>query len=183
MNIEHLPLDQLTPYANNARTHSPEQIYQIANSITEFDFTNPVLIDENNLILAGHGRLMAAQALNRETVPCVRLTHLTETQKRAYILADNKLALNAGWDDNLLNSELGFLKEADFDLSLTGFNFVIDEADYSHLFDETPAKEKLTEKLVLEYIRVEFDAIMAILENRTGSIESFIYKAIISCKE
>ena len=122
MNIEHLPLDQLTPYANNARTHSPEQIYQIANSITEFDFTNPVLIDENNLILAGHGRLMAAQALNRETIPCVRLTHLTETQKRVYILADNRIALNAGWDEELLHLEFGELQKLGANLELTGFD-------------------------------------------------------------
>ena len=136
MNIEHISLDQLTPYSNNARTHSPEQIFQIANSITEFDFTNPVLIDENNLILAGHGRLMAAQALNRETVPCVRLTHLTETQKRAYILADNRIALGAGWDDDLLRIELDFLKDEDFDLSLTGFDF-----ELKYLFDADSNKQ------------------------------------------
>jgi DNA modification methylase len=119
--IEHLALDALVPYARNSRTHSPEQVAQIAGSIREFGFTNPVLIDADGGIIAGHGRVMAARKLGLDEVPCIRLTHLTETQKRAYVIADNKLALNAGWDEEMLRLELGELREADVDLSLVGF--------------------------------------------------------------
>lgn len=120
--IEHLPLDALVPYACNSRTHSPEQIAQVAASIREFGFTNPVLIDGEGGIIAGHGRVMAARQLGLSEVPCIRLAHLTDAQKRAYVIADNKLALNAGWDDALLALELRELAEMDFDLHLTGFN-------------------------------------------------------------
>ena len=120
--LENLPVADLIPYARNARTHSDAQVGQIAASIREFGFTNPVLIDADDGIIAGHGRVMAAQKLKLAEVPCIRLAHLTEAQKRAYILADNKLALNAGWDDELLKIELGELAELDFDLSLTGFD-------------------------------------------------------------
>jgi DNA modification methylase len=119
--IEHLALDALVPYARNSRTHSPEQVAQIAGSIREFGFTNPVLIDADGGIIAGHGRVMAARKLGLAEVPCIRLGYLTETQKRAYIIADNKLALNAGWDEEALRLELGDLRAADVDLSLTGF--------------------------------------------------------------
>jgi DNA modification methylase len=119
--IEHLALDALVPYARNSRTHSPEQVAQIAGSIKEFGFTNPVLIDADGGIIAGHGRVMAARKLELAEVPCIRLGYLTETQKRAYIIADNKLALNAGWDEEALRLELGDLRAADVDLSLTGF--------------------------------------------------------------
>lgn len=121
MNIEHLALDALIPYARNSRTHSDEQVAQIAASIREFGFTNPVLIDGNDGIIAGHGRVLGARKLGMDAVPCVRLEHLTETQKRAYIIADNKLALNAGWDNELLQLELADLHEADFDMDLLGF--------------------------------------------------------------
>jgi ParB-like chromosome segregation protein Spo0J len=119
--IEHLPLDALVPYARNSRTHSPEQIAQVAASIREFGFTNPVLIDAQGGIIAGHGRVMAARQLGLAEVPCIRLPHLTDAQKRAYIIADNKLALNAGWDDELLALELRDLDALGFDLDLTGF--------------------------------------------------------------
>lgn len=119
--IEHLPLDELAPYARNSRTHSPEQIAQVAASIREFGFTNPVLIDAQGGIIAGHGRVMAARQLGLAEVPCIRLPHLTDAQKRAYIIADNKLALNAGWDDELLALELRDLDALGFDLDLTGF--------------------------------------------------------------
>jgi DNA modification methylase len=119
--IEHLALDALVPYARNSRTHSPEQVAQIAGSIKEFGFTNPVLIDADGGIIAGHGRVMAARKLGLSEVPCIRLGYLTETQKRAYVIADNKLALNAGWDEEMLRLELGDLREADVDLSLVGF--------------------------------------------------------------
>lgn len=122
MTIEQIKIEDLIPYARNSRTHSEEQTAQIAGSIREFGFTNPVLIDATNGIIAGHGRVMAAQKLNLETVPCIRLDHLSETQKRAYIIADNKLALNAGWDEEMLALELADLSESDFDLVLIGFS-------------------------------------------------------------
>jgi ParB-like chromosome segregation protein Spo0J len=122
MKIEKIATANLIPYARNSRTHSPEQVAQIAGSIREFGFTNPVLIDADNGIIAGHGRAMAAHKLGLESIPCIRLSELTETQKRAYIIADNKLALNAGWDDEMLGLELSDLREADFDLGATGFD-------------------------------------------------------------
>jgi DNA modification methylase len=120
--IEKIGIDKLIPYARNARTHSDEQVAQIAASIREFGFNNPVLIADDNSIIAGHGRVMAARKLNLSEVPCIRLSHLSETQRKAYILADNKLALNAGWDDNLLSIELADLKDLGFDTDLTGFS-------------------------------------------------------------
>ena len=122
MKLEHLQLDALIPFAKNSRTHSGDQVAQIAASIKEFGFTNPVLIDNDGGIIAGHGRVMAARKLKLKEVPCIRLGHLTDAQKRAYVIADNKLALNAGWDDEMLKLELGDLKELNFDLSLTGFS-------------------------------------------------------------
>jgi ParB-like chromosome segregation protein Spo0J len=141
MKIEQLPTADLIPYARNTRTHSPEQVAQIAGSIREFGFTNPVLIDGENGIIAGHGRVMAASKLGLAKVPCIRLAHLTDTQKRAYIIADNKLALNAGWDEEMLGLELADLREADFDLGLLGFSendlgaFDIEEAEMPTLAD------------------------------------------------
>jgi len=114
-------MSQLVPYARNARTHSEEQIKQIQASIREFGFVNPVIIDDNYNIIAGHGRVAAARAEGMQEVPCVFVGHLTETQKRAYILADNKLALNAGWDPELLKIEIDELHSLDFDIELTGF--------------------------------------------------------------
>tara|TARA_R100000951_G_scaffold101440_1_gene93032 strand:+ start:75 stop:1307 length:1233 start_codon:yes stop_codon:yes gene_type:complete len=119
--IEYLEVESLIPYARNSRTHSDEQVAQVAASIKEFGFTNPVLVDQDGMIIAGHGRTLAAQRLQMKEVPCLRLSHLSEAQKRAYVIADNKLALNAGWDDELLAVELRDLKDSDFDLSLTGF--------------------------------------------------------------
>lgn len=120
--IEMVATADLIPYARNTRTHSPEQVAQIAGSIREFGFTNPVLIDGENGIIAGHGRVMAASKLGLAEVPCIRLGHLTETQKRAYIIADNKLALNSGWDNEMLALEIADLRELDFDLDLIGFD-------------------------------------------------------------
>ena len=127
MEIKQIPILDLIPYQKNARTHSEAQVAQIAASITEFGFTNPVLLDGNNGIIAGHGRVLAAQKLGILTVPCIELAHLTPTQKKAYILADNKIALNAGWDDELLRLELGELEELNFNIDLTGFS--TDEID------------------------------------------------------
>ena len=122
MQIEHLALDALIPYARNARTHSDEQTAQIAGSIREFGFTNPVLIDGEGGIIAGHGRVMAARKLGLDNVPCIRLAHLTEAQKRAYVIADNRLALNAGWDDAMLALEMRDLMDEGYDVGLTGFD-------------------------------------------------------------
>ena len=120
--IEHLPTADLIPYARNARTHSETQVAQIAGSIQEFGFCNPVLIDASNSIIAGHGRVLAAQRLKLETVPCLRLSHLTDAQKRAYVLADNRIALNSGWDTEMLANELSDLHADDIDLGLMGFD-------------------------------------------------------------
>jgi len=125
--IEQIGIATLIPFAKNSRTHSDAQVAQIAASIREFGFTNPVLVDEANGIIAGHGRVLAARKLKLTEVPCIRLAHLTDAQKRAYVIADNKLALNAGWDEAMLKLELADLKALDFDLNLTGFN--TDEID------------------------------------------------------
>ena len=119
--IELLSIEGLIPYARNSRTHSDAQVAQIAASIREFGFTNPVLIDAQGGIIAGHGRVLAARKLQLAEVPCIRLGHLTETQKRAYIIADNKLALNSGWDEEMLKLELSELNDEGFDLDLIGF--------------------------------------------------------------
>lgn len=123
LSVEHRSPSDLKPYARNARTHSPKQIAEIAASIKAFGFNNPVLIDKDNGIVAGHGRVEAAKLLGLVTVPTIRLEHLTEAQKRAYILADNKLAEKAGWDREILAIELQNLMEIDldFDISATGF--------------------------------------------------------------
>ena len=115
-------VSDLVPYVRNSRTHSDEQVAQIAASIKEFGFTNPVLVDGDNGIIAGHGRVLAARKLGMDTVPVVELAHLSETQKRAYVIADNKLALNAGWDDEMLAIELGELNATEFDMALIGFD-------------------------------------------------------------
>ena len=127
MKVEMMGIDKLIPYARNSRTHSDEQVAQVAASIREFGFTNPVLIDADGGIIAGHGRVLAARKLQLKEVPCIRLSYLTETQKKAYIIADNKLALNSGWDDELLKLELDELKLEGFELELTGFS--LDEID------------------------------------------------------
>jgi len=137
MQIVNKPVKTLIPYANNARTHSTEQVKQIAASIKEFGFTNPVLIDGENGIIAGHGRVMAAELLKMDEVPCIELPHLTKAQKKAYIIADNKLALNAGWDIELLKTDFAELQELDFDLSLTGFN----DIELSDIFRNDEAVE------------------------------------------
>lgn len=120
--VDYLPISALIPFARNSRTHSDAQVAQIAASIREFGFTNPILIDGDKGIIAGHGRLQAARKLGLAEVPCIMLEGLTDAQKRAYVIADNKLALNAGWDMDLLSSEIEGLGEDGFDLSLLGFN-------------------------------------------------------------
>ncbi len=120
--IKMLKVESLDYYARNSRTHSDEQVAQIAASIREFGFTNPVLIDGKNIIIAGHGRIMAARKLGLEKVPTIALTHLSEAQQRALVIADNKLALNAGWDEAMLKVEMAELKELDFNLEIIGFD-------------------------------------------------------------
>lgn len=119
--VEYRGIDSLVPYAANARTHSEAQVAQVAASIREFGFTNPVLVDPQHGIIAGHGRVLAARLLGMDQVPAITLHGLTATQRRAYVLADNKLALNAGWDVELLRSELAELKADDFELDAAGF--------------------------------------------------------------
>lgn len=130
--VERRKVDSLVPYARNARTHSPEQVDQIAASIREWGWTVPILIDEQGGLIAGHGRVMAAKKLGLAEVPVMVAAGWSEGQKRAYVLADNKLAENAGWDRDMLKVELGDLGALDFDISLTGFG----EGEMSALFDE-----------------------------------------------
>lgn len=120
--IEQVQIADLIPYARNSRTHSDAQVAQIAASIKEFGWTNPVLIDAGGGIIAGHGRVLAARKLGMTDVPCIRLDHLSDAQKRALIIADNRLALSAGWDDEMLRVELEDLADADFDLDVLGFD-------------------------------------------------------------
>jgi ParB-like chromosome segregation protein Spo0J len=124
--------DSLIPYARNSRTHSKEQVDKIAASIREFGFLNPIITDGNNGIVAGHGRVLAAQKLGLESLPVIEAAHLTAAQKRAYVIADNRLALDAGWDNELLKVELQDLDGQGFDLSLTGFEI----GELTALFDE-----------------------------------------------
>jgi hypothetical protein len=120
--IELWPIEKLRPYERNPRTHSEAQVDQIAASMIEFGWTNPILIDENAGILAGHGRLLAARKLGLAEVPVIRFEHLSEAQKRAYLIADNQLALQAGWSEELLAQELALLRDESFDLDLVGFD-------------------------------------------------------------
>ena len=140
--IEHWPLEKLIPYARNPRTHSDAQVSQIAASIAAFGFNNPILVDTKNGIIAGHGRLLAAGKLQLAEVPVIVLDHLTEAQKRAYILADNQLALNASWDDTLLAAELAALQQDDFDISLIGF----EDEELARLLAAQDAAEGLTDE-------------------------------------
>lgn len=140
--IKSIDLDALIPYANNSRTHSDEQVTQIAASIKEFGFTNPVLVDSSNGIIAGHGRVMAAKKLGLTSVPTICLDYLTDAQRRAYVIADNKLALNSGWDEEALKAELERLQEEDFDIDLLGF----DDDELASLIAEDEGTERLTDE-------------------------------------
>lgn len=141
--ITQTSIDNLIPYARNARTHSDAQVAQIAASIKEFGWTNPILTDGNKGVIAGHGRLLAARKLGMDTVPVIELSHLTEAQKKAYILADNQLALNAGWDEELLKLEIQELSDMDFDLDLIGFD---EDALNIYLDDEATTIDLLTDE-------------------------------------
>ena len=132
-----VPIAKLVPYVNNARTHSPEQILKLRSSLREFGFINPVIIDRDYGVIAGHGRILAAKEEGITEVPCVFADHLTEAQKKAYIIADNRMAMDAGWDEELLRVEIEALQAADFDPLLTGF----DEAELADLFSDGSDKD------------------------------------------
>lgn len=136
--LQLVPIEKLVPYANNARTHSPEQIKKLRSSLREFGFINPVIIDRDYGVIAGHGRILAAQEEGLEKVPCVFADHLTEAQKKAYIIADNRMAMDAGWDEEMLRVEIEALQAADFDPLLTGF----DEKELADLFGNEEDKVK-----------------------------------------
>jgi ParB-like chromosome segregation protein Spo0J len=179
--IQMLETNSLIPYINNARVHSDEQILQLASSIKEFGFNQPILIDETNGVIAGHGRLLAAKKLELENVPCIKLEHLTEAQKKAYIIADNKIAQNATWDFELLKLEVQNLQQ-DFDFKNLGFNReeldgllgefehdidVIEEIDESVNFiikcDNISEKEQIKNKLGITTEKTTFKTFMEIL--------------------
>ena len=143
-----VPIGKLVPYANNARTHSPEQVTKLRSSLREFGFINPVIIDRDYGIIAGHGRVLAAKAEGITDVPCVFVDHLTEAQKKAYILADNRYAMDAGWDEEMLRVEIEALQGMDFDLGLTGF----DEKELADLFavDDDPDEDDFDEDAALQ---------------------------------
>src|SRR6188768_2332094 len=132
INVERWPLDRLIPHARNARTHPEEQVAQIAGSIAEFGFVNPVLVGDDGVMVAGHGRVLAARKLGLSEVPVIVLSHLTPTQRRALMIADNRIATNAGWNDEMLAAELAALRNEDVDLGLLGF----DEDDLDRLLAE-----------------------------------------------
>ena len=148
--LELWPIERLRPYERNPRTHSTDQVAQIAASMVEFGFTNPILVDETDGILAGHGRLMAARQLGLAEVPVVRLSHLSPAQKRAYVIADNQLALRAGWNDELLAEELAWLRDETFDLDLLGFDAGELEALLAPAEGESDAAEDDAPELPIE---------------------------------
>jgi ParB-like chromosome segregation protein Spo0J len=182
--IEQFAVDELIPYVNNSRTHTDQQIAQIAASIKEFGWTNPILVDGDKGIIAGHGRLLAARKLQMDKVPVIQLTHLTDNQKKALIIADNKLALNAGWDAEVLQLELEALKDDEFDVNVLGFtdeellamfaDFMpdaideIDEVNEAVNFiikcDNIAQKEIIKAKLGISAEKISFDAFMAFID-------------------
>ena len=146
--IKKIKVDDLIPYANNSRLHSDEQVLQIASSIKEFGFLNPIIIDGDNGIIAGHGRVMAAKKLGIDELPCVDASHLTPAQKKAYVIADNKIALNSEWDVDALRVEFEALREMDFDVELTGFS--LDEISEFEIEEIAPEYEEDADGEVIE---------------------------------
>ena len=135
--LQLVPITKLVPYVNNARTHSPEQIMKLRSSLREFGFINPVIIDRDFGVIAGHGRILAAKEEGITEVPCVFADHLTEAQKKAYIIADNRMAMDAGWDEELLRVEIEALQAADFNPLLTGFS----DEELADLFADDSGKD------------------------------------------
>lgn len=166
MNLEvtYLATTDLIPYVNNARSHSDQQVAQVAASIKEFGFNNPILIDEHNGVIAGHGRLAAAQKLNMNTVPTILLEGLSEAQRKAYVIADNKLTENSRWDFDLLSLEIEQLKDLDFDVALLGFSEVEldgisgEEMDMSVLDELDDEEVDVFEGDVKRAIQIEFES-------------------------
>ena len=147
LQVEYILVDDLKFYERNTRTHSDDQVAQLVESIKEFGFTNPVLIDEDNVLIAGHGRTTAAKLLGLQEVPAIRLVGLSEAQRKALRIADNKLALEAGWDEDILASELAELQELGFDLELSGFNLdeieeLLDSPTYGVVTEQTTEKQE-----------------------------------------
>lgn len=159
ISIQYKKTSSLIPYINNSRTHSEQQVQQVAASIKEFGFTNPLLIDENEGIIAGHGRLQAAQMMGMDEVPTITLEWLTKAQRKAYVIADNKLALNASWDLNILNIEMESLLDFDFDFKITGFDSIPEieaNIDYSILGEDDSELDAMA-KGVRKAIQIEFE--------------------------
>lgn len=161
INVEYLQVSVLKPYLNNTRLHSAGQVAEIVASIQQYGWTIPIIIDGDNLIIAGHGRLQAAMQMGMEFVPCIRLTHLSDAQRRAYAIADNKIPLSATWDDNLLKIELGELSEMDFDIGLTGFSQQeFDELMFDGNFEpggvEKQGKLDAKKKIICPHCNTEF---------------------------
>ena len=160
--IEMVPLDRLRPYEHNARTHSPDQIDKLRASLREFGFVNPILIDQDYGIIAGHGRLLAAQAEGMTELPCVFVEHLSDTQKRAYILADNKLAELAGWDDEMLKIELSDLDASGFDLDIAGFgDFDFNDGPDEQASNPSPGPDE-KQRCVCPQCGCEFDVTLIV---------------------
>jgi ParB-like chromosome segregation protein Spo0J len=171
-------VSELIPYARNSRTHSKAQVSQIAASIKEFGFTNPILIDEENMIIAGHGRVLAAEKLGLEHVPTIKLPHLNEIQKRAYILADNKLALNADWDEDLLKNELADLSIAEYDISVIGFS----DKELKAFNIETDLENNLIEESVEEKKKEFLIVVTCVDEDEQKTIFESLVEQGIECK-
>ena len=178
--IEKIETDKLIPYARNSRTHSEAQVAQIAASIREFGFTNPILIGNDNDIIAGHGRVLAARKLELKEVPCIRLSHLSDTQKKAYVIADNRLALNAGWDEEMLKLELQDLMHQGVNTEVLGFSeeeiaYMISDGSESETItsDETSrtpkdnaesVKESDSRQIIFVYSQTEYNKVIEAME-------------------
>lgn len=187
MNIEYVKVNELQGYEFNTRTHSDEQVDQLVASIGEFGFTNPLLIDGERQIIAGHGRFAAATKIGMDEVPCIKLDHLSEAQRRAYVIADNKLALNAGWDEDLLKLELSALDQIGFDLSVVGFDDdelsdlkIIDEdLDYSGKNQEIDVEGFDDEMIIkLKFNEQEYWEVKEKLDNLADTPEKAIIKLL-----
>lgn len=174
--IKTVLVKDLIPYARNSRTHSDDQVAQIAASIKEFGFLNPIIIDGDNGIIAGHGRVLAAQKLGLESLPCVDASHLTDAQRRAYVIADNKLALNAEWDFEMLKIELSDLELSGFDISLTGFS---DDETYKLLGD---GMEEIKQPLEDEYKSVYEVVVACDDEQEQESIYNMLTAKGLKCR-
>lgn len=182
MKIEQIPVDRLKPYENNAKLHPEDQVAQIAESIRQFGFNDPIGIDENDMVIEGHGRLLAAQRLGLETVPCIRLTGLTREQKRAYILVHNQLTMNTGFDFNVLDAELAKIQSID----MTAFDFEEPEIsvdDYGESFvldsSDTPQVRTLSLSLTEQQYRIWTEAIQAMIQS--GGVQNPSDKTSLPC--